>query len=381
MYALSTLTLISTFLSVSANPFLDTLASQMRFLMANAKAPGTKKTNMSQLKSWFRYCQLAQIPRLPVGGWHLAMYVTSLVVSGKVKSAGSLANYVSTVRGYHRDMGYDCPTPSQFGPLQRVIDGARRLACRPIKKSLPITPKILINFLRTVLPPPFCPYKSQTLTTFKILSLLYFLTMLRCSSLIPTSYGEVDPLRLVCWGGVKFLEYNGVSGVLITVRKTKTIQCGERVQKVPLARNDAFPLLCPLRAVLLLRDIIGEHNITEDTPIFQTRDYQGVLRPILRHQYENWFNFRLNEMGEDARLYTLHAWRHGGIQQTLLSEHNLALAKLTSDHTSDVILEYAQVPADRRLTISQKINVNLTRAVMGEHQDIPNLPQGVLQLV
>ena len=86
-------------------------------------------------------------------------------------------------------------------------------------------------------------------------------------------------------------------------------------------------------------------------------------------------------MGEDARLYTLHAWRHGGIQQTLLSEHNLALAKLTSDHTSDVILEYAQVPADRRLTISQKINVNLTRAVLGEKQDTPNLPSGVLQLV
>ena len=205
--------------------------------------------------------------------------------------------------------------------------------------------------------------------------------MLRCSSLIPTTYREVDPLRLVCWGGVKFLEYNGVSGVLITIRKTKTIQCGERAQKVPLARNDAFPLLCPLRADLLLRDIIGEENITADTPIFQTRDYQGNLRPILRHQYKNWFNFRLNEMGEDARLYTLHAWRHGGIQQMLLSEHNLALAKLTSDHSSDVILEYAQVPADRRLTISQKINVNLTRAVLGEQQDTPNLPSGVLQLV
>ena len=89
--------------------------------------------------------------------------------------------------------------------------------------------------------------------------------------------------------------------------------------------------------------MIGDSNITADTPLFQTRDYAGNLRPILRHKFENWFNFRLDEMGLDSDLYTLHAWRHGGIQQVLMSEENLALAKLTSDHSSDVILEYWDV--------------------------------------
>ena len=70
-------------------------------------------------------------------------------------------------------------------------------------------------------------------------------------------------------------------------------------------------------------------------------------------------------MGADPSLYTLHGWRHGGIQQVLLSEENLALAKLTSDHSSDVILEYSNVPADRRLTISQKVNKNLSKFVNG----------------
>ena len=242
MYDLSSLTLNNSCF-VAASPFIRTLAAQMKFVISHAKAPNTKKTNMSQLKSWFRYCQLAQIPRLPVGPWHIAMYATSLIVDGKVKSADSLANYVSAVRGYHRDNGYDCPTPSQFGPLQSVISGMRRLACRPVKKSLPITPKILLNFLRSVLPPPFCPYQAETLTIFKILSLLYYLTMLRCSSLIPRTYGEVDPLRLVCWGGVKYLEYDGIMGIVITIRKTKTIKNGEPTQRAPLARNDACPIL------------------------------------------------------------------------------------------------------------------------------------------
>ena len=321
---------------------------------------------MSQLKAWFRYCQFAKIPRCPVGGWHLAMYATTLVVDGRIKSADSLAQYVSAVRQYHTDLGFDCPTPSRFGPLNRVIQGLRKTAQRPVKRSLPITPKLLINFLLSLLPPPFCPVASQTLTVYKVLSLLYMLTTLRCSSLIARTYGEVDPKRLVCWGDLKNLHFNGVRGINLNLGLTKSIQCGERVQDVPLARNDSCPIICPVRAIATLRDIVGEENIHGDTPLFQVRGYDGVLRPILRRPYEAWFNHRLSEMGEDTNLYTLHAWRHGGIQQVLLSEQNLALCKLTSDHTSDVILEYSNVPADARLTISQKINRNLSLAITGE---------------
>ena len=66
-----------------------------------------------------------------------------------------------------------------------------------------------------------------------------------------------------------------------------------------------------------------------------------------------------------------------------MSEKNLALAKITSDHTSDVILEYSNVPADRRLIISQKINRNLNCYFLGESfaQTLAfnPLPAGVLR--
>ena len=208
---------------------------------------------------------------------------------------------------------------------------------------------------------------------------MYFMTMLRCSSLIARTYGEVDPLRQLCWGDVKNLSYNGITGIVFELGLTKTIQNGERLQEVPLARNDRCPLICPVRAIATLRAIIGDDNISDDVPLFQARDFKGQLRPILRRPFEQWFNMRLREMGEDNGLYTLHAWRHGGIQQTLLSENNMALCKLTSDHTSDVILEYSAVPADRRLIISQKINRNLSCAALGEPEHDEFLPQNFLQ--
>ena len=83
-------------------------------------------------------------------------------------------------------------------------------------------------------------------------------------------------------------------------------------------------------------------------------------------------------MGLNASKYSLHAWRHGGIQQALMSEQNLALVKLSSDHSSDVILEYSRVPADRRLIISQKVNRNLSTFVTGSVPNGPFLPSNVL---
>ena len=378
MYNLKCSNMSFNYVYFSAPPYLQDLHSQMKFLMANSKAKNTTKTQNSYLKSWFRYCQLAKIPGCPVGGWHLAMYATSLVMGGRIKSADSIANYVSAVHTYHTDMGFNCPTPSQFGPLKRVIDGFRRLARRPVKRSLPVTPTILVNFLITQLPPPFCPIAFHNLITFKILSLFYFLTMLRASSFLPTAYNDVDTRRLVCWGDVHNIHFQGVQGILISLELTKTIQNGERVQQVPLAANHDIPQLCPVRAIAALRNIVGEHNITDRTPLFQTRDYDGNLRPILRKKFDDWYRLRLREMDLDASKFTLHGFRAGGIQQVLMSEQNLALAKITSDHTSDVILNYSFVPADRRLTISQKINRNLNNVINKDISYEP-LPANVLR--
>ena len=124
------------------------------------------------LKSWFRFAQEFEVS-LPVGGWNLALYTTDLVVKGNVTTAESLANYVSAVKQYHSDLGMDCPTPSQFGPLNRVIQGLRRVAQRPTRRSLPVTPEILFNLLNTNIQPPFCPIDAQILHIYKILALVY----------------------------------------------------------------------------------------------------------------------------------------------------------------------------------------------------------------
>ena len=99
-------------------------------------------------------------------------------------------------------------------------------------------------------------------------------------------------------------------------------------------------------------NLYGVSNCGPDTPVFRVPGPDGSLGPVYRHQFDRWFSARIAHMGVDPSRYTLHAFRHGGIQEVLLAESNYALCRLSSDHASDCILQYSELPAERRLYIS-----------------------------
>ena len=80
---------------------------------------------------------------------------------------------------------------------------------------------------------------------------------------------------------------------------------------------------------------------------------------MIKSDFEKFFKSRIGQMGLNQSQYSLHGFRHGGIQECLLSEGNMGLCQVTSDHMSDAILVYSQVPADRRMRISAQINTSL----------------------
>ena len=184
--------------------FLDDLTKKMRFVQQHAWAPNTIKAIASEWKAFKTFCLLANVHWLPIEPWVLCYFAMWLVSSGRVKSRDSLAQYVSAVRTVHRFLEFpDIPTPSQYGPLDLILKGVRRLAMHRVKKSLPVTPPILKNLLTSTIPSHYAPSVHTTVHVFKQLSLLYYLTMLRSSNLIPQSAGSVDYDMVLCWGNIK----------------------------------------------------------------------------------------------------------------------------------------------------------------------------------
>ena len=335
----------------------------MRYIQQHAWAQSTLKTITSQWKAFKEFCRLANITTLPIADYIICYFAVWLIMTGRVKTQGSLAQYVSAVRTVHKMLKLpQVPTPSQYGPLDMILKGTRRLAQHQTKKSLPVSPPILLNLLNSQLPSHSGHAEQQTIQIYRYLCLLYFLTMLRSSNLIAKSAKSVDLKMILCWEDVKPLRNNVNNGIVIAVPKSKNNQFGERVHYIPLAAA-SNPLLCPVKAILGLVDIFGKDKCYGNRPIFQVPDGDGGFKVILRHKFDRWFRMRLCNMGLDSSMFTLHGFRHAGIQEHLLAEGNLALCKLSSDHSSDAILEYSHVPADRRLQISTKVNKSLEAAV------------------
>ena len=342
----------------------SSLADQMSFIQQNAWAPNTIQALSSEWKVFKIFCALASIQFLPIAPWALCFFATWLISTGRVKTRGSLAQYISAVRTIHRTLlCEDCvPTPSQYGPLDLILKGVRRLAMHRTKKSLPVSPPILKNLLLSTIPSHFATSLHQTLLVYKSLSLLYFLTMLRSSNLIAKSLKKIDLKMILCWENISPLNNDITQGILITVPKSKNNQFGERDHLVPLAAAEN-ELLCPVKAVQNLIKLYGKENCRGSTPVFKIPDGNGNFTVVQRHKYDWWFKLRLQNMGVNPKLFTLHGFRHAGIQECLLAEGNLALCKLTSDHSSDAILEYAFIPPNRRLAISTKVNKSLAAAI------------------
>lgn len=166
---------------------------------------------------------------------------------------------------------------------------------------------------------------------------------------------KLDPKRQLTWGQVR--RVNG--GVILSITLAKTIQCGERVHHVtlPAAEN---PLFCPVRALQTLVDIRGAQNCTKGAIVFTIPDVKGCFRPLLKYEFVRWFRGRIGQMGADSSKYSCHGWRHGGIQQLLLAEDSTHMVRIASDHASDALYAYAEIPPERRMDTARKMLSSLS---------------------
>ena len=87
--------------------------------------------------------------------------------------------YLLAVGTMHRKLRLDFQTPSSYGPLAHVMAGLKRLLQHSVKKASAITPYILRNLISESPLALMCPKLRRTLTTFQVLSLLLFQSMLQ----------------------------------------------------------------------------------------------------------------------------------------------------------------------------------------------------------
>ena len=232
-----------------------------------------------------------------------------------------------------------------------VVRGSRNAAQRPIHRTLPVTPKLLKFILSTKPQDPRSATEYQILTTFKAVALLYFLSMLRSSNLLPISRKKIDIKKILTWGDIARVR----EGAVLTLRHTKTIQARQRVQTVPLPASPD-PAWCPVRTLDALVCMYGANTCRANTPVFRIPSKNsGSLVALEKKDFEKFFKKRISAAGLDPSDYTLHGFRHGSIQTAMLVEDNMAMVALTSDHSSNAIEAYTRIPATSRMRVCAKV--------------------------
>ena len=174
--------------------------------------------------------------------------------------------------------------------------------------------------------------------------------------MVPENRHRFDARYVLKWSNIKKVDY----GVELTITHSKTIQYGEREHVIPLAASPD-PLFCPVAALTSLAVMYGPKYMQEDSPVFLIPTPSGEFVPLKKCEYLSWLRSRLTGMGLDASKYGIHSFRHGGVQESLLQESNRALVQLASDHSSEAIMGYAQIPPGRRMNLSAKVNMSLSR--------------------
>ena len=333
----------------------DDLAIIARSYQAYAWASSTQKSLNSEQKAFFQFAREYNVTSFPVSGDDLVIFATFLVHTGRVTSVGSLRQYLSPVSTLHKMYGERCDTPSTHGPLGFTVKGFERCLAKPIKRVLPITIPILKGLLAGPVFPHAPSWADQVLVrTLHALYIILFTSMLRCGNLLPSIMDERDPRRHLSWGRVETHQ----DGMILNIVLSKTIQFSERVHQVPLAPCPNKKL-CPVTALTDLMAIRGVDNCSPNSLVFAVPTARG-WEPLLKPAVVKIFNRQLVEMGLDPTDYSMHSFRHGGLQEALLANVSLDLLKIHSDHHSGAVFSYLNLSGSRRFQVS-KILANRLR--------------------
>ena len=254
-------------------------------------------------------------------------------------------NYINIIRILHLDAGLLNPLENNFA-ASNLKKGISRELGSPPKQMLPVTCKMMYNIFKSM-----C-FLMPCDNAFWAICSIGFYGFLRKSTLLPVS--EANP-------GDGFILFSDVvwdvdNSFTINVRKTKTIQCHQRVLKLPFVGCSINPL-CPVAALNNLM-----YNSPKDTlkSLFAYVDRQGV-HSYTHSSFVKRLRSILSDLGYDADCFSGHSFRRGGATLAFSLGMSIFDIKKRGDWVSDAVKEYICVTDDQYKQVARSLVVGSAR--------------------
>ena len=257
--------------------------------------PGSSKNLRTYINRYLDFCLEFKLPPVPAEGIQLRRFVQYLADSPSISSFQTLNNYSWGVKTFHKLLGLEPPSTTEF-LTALLLKGLKLALARPIAQAEPITPKILVQMSYRV----DFRYKEQ-LTAW--VALLYGFHMLLCkSNLVLDTQKEFDPEKQLARKNI-CLAHNAI---LVSIEWSKTLQYKEKILPVPLIPI-ANKIICPVFWTWKLVQTIQARPLD---PLF-CHHRKGKYMVLTYARLTFWFKKWLDECHINSRKFSLHSFRRG----------------------------------------------------------------------
>jgi hypothetical protein len=294
----------------------------------SAFAKSTKAAYRTHRNTFLRFCLYFGLTPVPAEQVTLKSYVAFLARSIKPASIGG---YLNIIRILHLEAGLDNPLDKNF-EVNLIKRGVSRQLGTPAIQKLPLD----VEMLRLMF--DCYDFTSAVDVAFWSALLLGFFGLLRKSSLLLKSVRE-KPSSGIRRCDVVNMQFDSF---VLLVHRTKTIQFGDRVLRIPFV-SCSDDRLCPVRA--LLRHLTMS-KLPAGSSLF---NYccGGRLHLLCQAEFVSKLRFGLGSLGLNPLLYSGHSLRRGGCSLGFSAGLSVIELKSRGDWRSAAVERYVTMSSEQ----------------------------------
>lgn len=314
---------------------MEKLDQQVDVIIRAAWADSTLKTCNSQWDRYIKFCRSNDLVPVPAIPTTVARFLVNLAKDCVYTTCN---NYLSAIIALHKFFGYNDSFRDCF-VIKLVMQGLGRYLGKTVIQKKGLTPENLAAISRLL---DFSDVNNITKWAAIILS---FRTLLRKSNIVQTKLNDLDMVVTR-----RDIDYT-TQGIVIHVRKTKTLQKREYVLKIPVnyVRNKNF---C---AASMLLAHLERTNFTNNGPLFLIwKDKQW--RPLLYKELLAFIKDCVSLIGMAPGDVGLHSLRRSGAAYL----HSLGISLIdimnAGDWHSLAALSYLLSPLERKMQIKTVVS-------------------------
>lgn len=289
--------------------------------MTQTYAPSTQKAYRTHRRSYLAFCAAIGVDPVPASSNTLCRYAAMLARTLKFTS---IKQYMNIIRLLHREWELPNPLTDNF-QLDCVLRGIKRGLGDTPSRKLPITPALLLQFLGKL------DLRSPTDSAVWAAALLLFFGLLRRNNAL-CSPSTFDPEGSLRRQDISVHEW----GMLVRIRRTKTIQNKERCLMIPLPRMPSHRL-CPVQAIFHAFSLTP--GAPSDGPAFVLPCAAG-FRPLSPAAFVSRIRSLVSLCGEDSTRYAGHSFRRGGASWAYSSGVPVDTIRILGDWRSQAYTAY-----------------------------------------